>query len=205
MAKQDYIPASHDQWDTWLQTFTDNLSATGTALGIPVADTDDLKTEISTHRDIYTSWKNKKNEAQGESDKFKESRKSTESKVRAMANRFKVSPLYTTAQGELMGIEGPEETPLDPAIAKPKGNATAENDGVTIRFSKPREISAVRITCKRGNENSFSHVADDTNSPYFDARPNLADGAENREYKLQFLKDSQVFGQPSDVIKIAVG
>lgn len=115
-----------------------------------------------------------------------------------------LTTLYTPAIGEDLGIIGDEST-FDPTIAKPVLKVIFTANHVRISFDHPVEVAGVRIYSQRPGEADFSFLADDTNSPYDDNRPNQGAGqAETRKYKAFFIIDSQVLGLVSDVVSISV-
>lgn len=204
MAKQDYIPKEIDQIDTFFETWEDNIAALLVSLGLAATHADSVKTRVTDTRTKFTAWKDIKTQAQSKADAFYSSLNNTLEKFRPYNQNLKTTPGYTTTLGETVGIEGPEETPFDETTAKPKGKAIYEGGQVTIKFNKPKQVASVEIKCKRGNETSFTFVADDTNSPYNDNRANLdITKPENREYLLQFKnKAGSLIGLPSDTVKV---
>lgn len=206
MAKQDYIPKGIDDIDTFFETWKTNIPTVIATLGLPPTHADAVLLRVADTRAKFTAWKDIKTQAQSKADDFYTSLKSTLTGFRPYNQNLKTTSGYTTALGETIGIEGPEETPFDETTAKPKGKAIYEGGQVTVSFNKPKQVASVEIKSKRGNETSFTYLADDTNSPYNDARTNLdASKPESREYILQFRsKAGSLIGQPSDTVKITV-
>ncbi|HLG34181.1 MAG TPA: hypothetical protein VI757_04815 [Bacteroidia bacterium] len=203
MAKQDYLPDEIDDLDTWYQTWQNNIAAVLAALGLPLTHADAVKVKVTKERDSFQKWKDKKAEAVSFSDIFKADRKATEAVVRPYSKNLKTTTGYTPAIGDTIGIEGLEES-VDPATAKPviKGSYTG-GEGV-LKFKNHKAARSVRFTSKRGSETAFTYLADDTNSPYPDARANIDPAKpETREYIGQYVNvDGDLIGFPSDKITI---
>jgi len=119
-------------------------------------------------------------------------------RVRALVQRLKAHPSYTTAIGEDLGIEPPSVSPPD----RPTLRARAEtNFRVRLTFTMSR-MPMLEIQSRRGNETEFTTIAFDTSSPYIDGREPLEAGKpEVREYRARFIdRNDQPIGDWSDVV-----
>jgi hypothetical protein len=126
------------------------------------------------------------------------SRKNTELRARALARRIKAHPAYTVALGDLLGIEGPEDT-TNLATSKPTLTAVAKGGGVVeIAFTKSKS-DGVNIYSTRAGDAAPVFLARDTSSPYVDNRPLVVAGKpEVREYRAVYILEDQEIGQFSD-------
>ena len=203
MAKQDFIPDRDGDFLTWHDNFKTQVAALATKYSITVAEVTDLNSDNSALHTDRGDADTKSAASQAATTRWRGTRRSKTSKVRALGRRLKSSSVYDRADGELMGIEGPEDT-TDLSNAKPTLRATAVTPGsVTIAFNK--SISdGVRIQSKRGAETAFSFLAIDTESPYVDTRPNLAAGPETRQYQAQYIQRDDPTGLLSDGLTVTV-
>jgi hypothetical protein len=205
MAKEDYLPTGIEEIDSWFGVWQTNIASVLTALSLPATHADTVKAKIVVARTAFTDWKNEKALAKSKSSDYKAKLKLAVEALRPYSQNLKTTPGYAVAIGDTIGIEGPESN-FNPATAKPEGKAFYEGGEVTVLFTKPRQVKAAYITCKRGSETTFTYLATDTNSPYDDHRLNLdITKPENREYIIQYVdENNQLFGQPSDTIKVTV-
>jgi hypothetical protein len=110
---------------------------------------------------------------------------------------------HTTALGESLGIEGPEDT-TDLSNAQPTLEGRSQGGGlVEISFNKSTS-EGVNLCSQREGEALFSFLARDTASPYLDNRPLLvADKPEVRQYRAKYVVGDQEVGNYSDEMVVS--
>ena len=203
MAKQDYMPRQDTQLLAWHDNFKTQVAAVAATIGLVAADTAAINTDNSELHTKHTALVTAKAAQQAATAAKETSFRNVTDRTRALANRIKTHPAYTTAIGEQLGIVGPEDT-TDLNTAKPTLRMTAASPGnVRIEFNKGLS-DGVRILSKRGSETAFSFLAIDTESPYIDTRPNLAPGPETRQYQVQYILSDEPIGNFSDVLPVTV-
>jgi len=111
-------------------------------------------------------------------------------------------PAYTVALGNLLVIEGAEDT-TDLTTSKPTLSGADQTDGV-VQLDFDKSVSdGVNIYAKRGDEPDFTFLARDTASPYIDNRPLLvATKPELREYKCVYVLNDEEIGLFSDDVVV---
>ena len=194
MPKQDPIPRPDPQFLIWHDQFKTFVTANIATFGLVAGDATQINTDnadIHTKVTAVTTTGNIASQAVADKNT---SRANGEKHARALAQRIKAHPAYTTALGELGGIEGPQDT-TNLATATPTLKGVAKPGGVAeLTFSK--SISdGVDIYSKRGTETVMTFLARDTSSPYVDNRPLLAAGQpELREYKCIYIQNDAQIG-----------
>ena len=201
MARQDFIPDKDGDFLAWHDNFKTQATALATKYGITTAQVTALNND---NTDLHTDFADadaKKAASQAANAKKRSTKRTKTGNARALARQIKASSLFDHADGQLLRIEGPEDS-TDLTTAKPTLRATAVTPGsVTISFNK--SISdGVRIMSKRGSETAFSFLAIDTESPYVDTRPNLSAGPETRQYQAQYLTGDEPIGNLSDGLTV---
>lgn len=115
---------------------------------------------------------------------------------------LRVQSNYTSATGELLGIEKPKTADaLD--TAKPKLKLIALiNSVIRINWTKGK-AQAVLVESKRGAEENFTEIGRDQYSPFIDARPPLEPGKpELRFYRLTYLDHDKPVGTTSAIYSV---
>ncbi len=203
MARQDYIPASDPEFQTWFQNYKAQVAALAATFNLTAGEVTAVETDFTSFQTKLNTLNTRKAEQQAAAADKTTTRGAVVGRARALANRFKAHPNFTPALGQQLDILGPEDT-TDLTTAKPTLKATAINVGaVTIGFNKSVS-SGVRILSKRGTEIGFSFLAIDTASPYVDTRANLAAGPELRQYQAQYLVSDDPIGLVSDTLNVTV-
>ena len=202
MAKSDYIPTGDSDYLLWHDKFKTGVTANIMTFGLAAGDATAVNAD---NTDIHTKVTNVETTAavakQAVADK-NTSRKNTELRARALARRIKAHPAYTVALGDLLGVEGPEDT-TNLATSKPTLAAAAKSGGVVeITFTKSKS-DGVNIYCLRSGDVASTFLARDTASPYVDNRPLLVPGKpEVREYRAIYVLGDAEIGNFSDEIVI---
>lgn len=119
---------------------------------------------------------------------------------------IKEAPLYTTVIGEDLGIIGVPVTNGQPSPVFTLEVSGGEScDCVEVGFQKFTH-QGVAIDSRRGGEEGFSFLANDTSRPFLDVRPLLVPGVpEVREYRLRFWDRGVANGEWSETADVTVG
>jgi hypothetical protein len=122
----------------------------------------------------------------------------------AIANAIKVHLHYTVADGEALGLEGPEIVKPNLNVARPVLKAAKSGERVTIKWGKQKlPVDALEIHVKRGAA-AYTFLATDTNTPTFiDTFPQPAI-AEEWTYKAIYIKGDARVGLWSEEVAIMV-
>ena len=170
MAKQDYIPKTDGEFLAFHDNFNTQVAVVGATLGLSAGEITAVATRNTEMHTKATAANTAKANSQAKTSEKQLSFRTGTTETRALGNRFKAHPSYTTALGEQLGIIGPEDT-TDLTNAKPTLKPTAIVTGsVTLGFNKSIS-SGVRLESKRGAETEFTFLAIDTESPYVDTQP----------------------------------
>ncbi len=203
MAKQDYLPVRDNDFLAWFQNFKTQLTTLGAGLGVTAGEQTIVDADLTQFDAKLTAAVAKSADAQAATEDKKLTKTAVHSRLRPLVRRIKGHASYTAAQGEQLGIVGPEDT-TDLNNAQPTLKATSVLAGaVTIGFNKSIS-SGVKIFTKRGAEPGFTFLATDTASPYVDNRANLAAGPETRQYQAQYLDGDDPVGLVSDTLSVTV-
>lgn len=121
----------------------------------------------------------------------------------SLVNRVKSHAAYTTADGNDLGIEGPDQPLPDAQTTKPVIKAVRVSGGnVEVQWKK-LNFTGVKIQVDRGS-GVWADLAVDTEPHYVDTFT-LAPGATALwKYRAIYLNGDAPFGQWSDVASIAV-
>jgi len=201
MAKQDFLPDGDPQF----QGHHDNLNVQLPSVAPKYNVTAPQQTEVSTDNvKVHTDFgdaASKRAASQAATTKKRATRRSVEGHVRALARQIKAHPAYDPADGQLLGIVGPEDT-TDLTNAKPTLVLRNVTPGI-IELGFNKSVSdGVRIETRRAGETNWTFLAIDTESPYVDNRANLAAGPETREYRAQYLEGDDPIGLLSDILSV---
>ncbi len=124
--------------------------------------------------------------------------------VRDSVNSVKKADDYTPAIGRSLKILSTEVGDKDWDDMKPNPKIKSLANMVQISYTRGKS-EGVRVYARRHNEVDFKYLAQNTASPFKDARPNLAGvSSERREYKFVYVKNNAVVGQFSDIVSANV-
>ena len=197
MAKLDAVPKTQGGYLQWHDNLKKNVTVTTTGctaddVTMLAADNADLhaKMEAATKAD------NADKAAHAE---LTQSIGTSTANARALAQRIKKSTGYTTAIGDQLQIEGPENS-VDMTQQAPLLDTTAKSGGVVeVGFNK-MSAEGVHIYSQRDGDTGFAYLSSETHSPYVDNRPLAEAGKpETRKYKAVFFLGKSEIGMESDV------
>lgn len=199
----DYMPHRDGDLAKWEENFNTKLTTYAATVGVLPAEVTEVSDVIHAHATSFSEMVSAKDTAKSKVAGNNAKKKSMRDLVRPLVQRIKNHPGYTDAIGKDLGIIGPVST-VDLMGSKPTLRATAAASGVTIEFNKS-EFDGVKIYSRRGAETDFTFLANDTNPPYLDTRPNLNSAdAELREYYAVYILNDEPIGKDSDVVKVTV-
>ena len=205
MAKTDFIPKRDGDFDSFEENFLDKYPVIATALGINAAEQTDTINIITDHRTAYTTMVSKKAEKIAAVQYNTDKKKTAITEIRRAAKNLKSRPDYTEAQGDELGIYGPESPDIDTVNIKPILEGSTVGETAVVNFEL-NGTDGLQLRSRRGSETEFTFLATDTHPPYDDTRPNLDPALpEKREYIGYYILDDEIIGQPSDVLTITVG
>ncbi|HEY5297079.1 MAG TPA: hypothetical protein VIK59_04075 [Verrucomicrobiae bacterium] len=198
MAKRDAVPKTQDGYLKW----HDTLKA-GVSLTTPGASATDLAMLTADNADLHakmTAATTADNASKAAHTALNASIANSQKNARALAQRIKKSTAYTQPLGNMLGIEGPQDS-VDMTLQKPTLDATPGLGGVVeIGFNK-MDAEGVHIYGMRDGDAGFTLLASETHSPYVDNRPLLTAGKpEVRQYKATFFLGKSEIGLASDVV-----
>ena len=207
MAQQDFVPGPDGDFLAWDDNFIARLLELAAKYNIAPAQITTANAENAAAHADNTDATQKKAAAKAANSKWRGTRKNVVGKRRGTARQIKAHTDYVTTDGELLGVEGPEDT-TDLSTSAPiltvkiitmaDGTLAAE-----VGFNK--SISdGVKIFSKRGNETLSTPLATDGFSPYIDNRPNLGPGPETRQYQAVYVLVDDPIGNMSQVVSIIV-
>ena len=202
MAKSDYLPPKDSEYLLWHDKFKTGVTANIATFGLVAGDATAVNADnTDIHAKIASVETTAAVAKQAVADK-NTSRRATELRARALAQRIKAHPAYTVALGNLLGIEGPEDS-TDLSTAKPTLKGSAKGGGsVEITFNKSKS-EGVNIYCLRPGDAASIFLARDTASPYVDNRPLLVAGKpEVREYRAIYVLGDAEIGDFSNELVI---
>jgi len=85
--------------------------------------------------------------------------------------------------------------------SKPRLFIQKDDKGVIIKLEK-NASSSVKLFSKRGSEDSFTLLAEVSDSQYLDTRENVFNAPELREYMAYHVKNNTQLGPTSDIVLI---
>ena len=203
MAK-DWFPERKAERNAWYQNFKAQVTAIATALKLDataaLAAIADYLTKDAAHDTARTV-------ADAASQAAQTAARPAEDAVRAFVKQLKASPAATAAQQELLRCfsEGDADaTTTRVAAQRPVLELGSEGGHIVVKFKKLGH-QGVLIYARRGAETEFTLLGLDTQTPYYDNRPNLTPGqAEDRHYRAYFAERDAAVGEVSDVATLAV-
>ena len=203
MAKKNYVPQKKQLFRPWHNRYKAGLHTVATKYGITAAQLAKVdQNDIDVNTD-FDDADTKDRASKAANSKTRQTQSRADKDVRSIAQQIKNHPSYSEQDGILLDIIGADST-LDPATVKPVLTLSIVGGrDVQIDFVK-QGFTGVKISSKRGNESAFTFLTIDTESPYVDNRPNLAPGAETRQYQGIYMDADHEVGLLSDVTSIAV-
>ncbi len=202
MKKRNYIPQTQLGYLAWQDALLTPAAHMAATLGLVTADITDLNTRNADLHDKYTQLQTAQNNAKAATNAYNAAEAASRNADRVLVQRMKLSPNYTEAIGQELGIIGAQDT-TDLSTGKPTLTATALPGGdAEVQFNK--SISqGVDVYAKRDGDADFVFLARDTQSPYLDNRPLLQAGKpELRRYKAIYVQADSQIGLFSDEIVV---
>jgi hypothetical protein len=204
MSKSSYIPNADGDFLIWHNHFTSHLVEQQAVLGLSNEEVALVAADNQKLNATFTAAAHAAAVSKQATSEKTLSKNGAETNSRAIARRIKAGANYSKSMGELLRIEGAEDT-TDMSAMKP--NLTAADSGggkIQLAFTKYK-TNGVNIYSKREGEDEFSFLARSTVSPYVDTRPGAAPGkAEVRKYKAVYVLGDDEVGQFSDQINVAL-
>ena len=202
MAKSDYIPAKDNDLLVWHDNYLSGATDHAPALGVTPADITAITTDNEDLHAAITALTAAAAAAKNATATKNAIVKAAVGRVRVKVRAMKGAPSYDPALGQLLGIEGPEDT-TDLSASKPTLAGSAKGGGsVEITFNKSKS-DGVNIYALRSGDVAPTFLARDTTSPYVDNRPLLVAGKpEVREYRAIYVLGDAEIGNFSDEIVI---
>jgi hypothetical protein len=199
----DYMPKRDGDLENWEENFKAKLGIHGSTVGLTPAEITISQGKIDSHLVSYSEMLSIKKTARAKVASNNKNKLEMRGNVRPLVQRIKNHPNYTEEIGKDLGIIAAEKS-TDYNNVKPKLKLSKGANGVTISYRK-KTFHGIKIYSKRGNEAEFSFLADDSISPYIDARPNLDSAkAELREYYAIYIFNDDKIGVESEIYKITV-
>jgi hypothetical protein len=125
-------------------------------------------------------------------------------RLRSLARQIKANPLYTTADGELLGIIGPDETALSPDDTAPELRLRSlANYAVEVDFRK-LGTDALRVEIRHFSGQWILAAILTTSPGVFNVVPASGGGAELLEVRAVFLIKNQPFGNYSPTYNVTL-
>ena len=123
--------------------------------------------------------------------------------VSTLGARIKNHADYAVADGDDLGLEGPDQPADDPATTKPALNVKRGSGG-SVELGWPKHgFNATRLEVDRGT-GVFGNLTTSTSAHYTDPVTLAPGTAAIWKYRAIYLKGDHVFGQWSDGVSIAV-
>jgi hypothetical protein len=199
---RDYIPTPDTDFSFWSDNMLGKLGPYKATFGITDAEYDELKNQREA---FVLSVKNvdaAKTTLQSSVQVKNSTRDPFETAIRKLVARMKLHNDYTQAIGEDLGVVLPAAASKGSPTAKPMFTATVLANGVRLDWHKG-ENSGVIIQSKRGDETTFTHLGNDTRSPYDDERVNINIAKpETRIYRMRYVVNDVEIGVWSDEVKV---
>ncbi len=203
----EFIPRSDAQLVLWLSNYAERLSSMGKSLGLSDAEIktqqqhcDAIVESIRSSSQRYKDWR-------GAVKAIRMSKQGSLPAIRGCIARIKVSPEWTPATGQAMGVIGRPSAPLTPAVldeAKPVLHARLSAGLVQLRFTR-RPFEGLNIYTRKKGEGSWRFLNRATASPFIDTNPLATDShAEVREYQAFGVRKDKEVGRASDVVVISL-
>ena len=130
-----------------------------------------------------------------------------EPRFRALCQIIKNSPAYTTAVGEALGIEAPQESGPDFSTLQPEIDVQINGNQVKIDWSwggNGNYLDMIRLEVDRGDGKGFVFLANDTTPGYTDTTSFPAAPAK-WTYRAIYMVADAMIGQWSKPVSVTVG
>lgn len=202
MTKSSFIPHADHDFSIWLDQFISKLSPELGLTEIDLATLQKAKDDFQSKSAYASETAAMAKQATANKN---DSRRATETLVRAEVRRIKARSDYTQGKGAHLGIIGPDHR-LDLSTYSPDLIGTDQTGGfVSLSFTKNKS-NGINIYCQRENDTDWILIGRATVSPYIDSRTLLQTGKpELRRYTaIYILKDMEV-GHYSDEIVVTCG
>lgn len=202
MKKKPYAPQTQLGYIAWQDALITPATHLAGPLGLTTADITALNTRNADLHGKYTDLLTAQNNAKSATNAYNAAETASRNADRVLVQRMKLSPNYTDAIGNMLGVIGAEDT-TDLTSAKPTLTATAQPGGAAeVQFNK--SISqGVDVYARRDGDADFVFLARDTQSPYLDNRPLLVAGKpELRRYKAIYIQADAPVGSYSDELVV---
>lgn len=197
MAKKPFIPTKKDAYLLWHDNLKEALTATtpgATAADVTMvaADNADLHAKMDAATKADNAGKAAHKDLNGSKGK-------SQANARALAQRIKKSTGYTPSLGDIMQLEGVEDS-VDMTQQAPVLNPNVKANGVVeVAFNK-MSAEGVHIYSQRDGDAGLGYLSSETHSPYVDNRPLAVAGKpETRKYQAVFFLGKSEIGLQSDV------
>ncbi|MBL9114584.1 MAG: hypothetical protein JNJ83_06215 [Verrucomicrobiaceae bacterium] len=229
MPKTDYLKRRDEEFSAQLTLFKNAIGDYVTTFGLTTGPTGQVTIQANDaayfayvlalqdlfgqNGQLWTAWKNSVREGTGSSTPPEEPTLPTavtpvpvgiEKRFRELVKIIKANPAYTTAIGELLGIEGAAHTGPDFSTFKPIFTLEISGGQVLVRWSwqgQSAYLDMIEICVDRGQ--GYQFLATDTTPGYTDTTPFPATAA-LWKYKAIFRVGDQRVGQWSDEVSITV-
>ena len=186
----------------WHDQFKTAVLANATTFGLVAGDTTPITTDNTDYHAKVTAQTAAANTSKQATADLTTSRATAEKHARALVKRIKAHRAYTVGLGNLLGIEGPQDTTDLTTMAPELYGEDKRGGTVEIDFNLAGS-DGVNIYSRRDGDTDFKFLARDTVPPYVDNRPMLVAGKpELRENKAVFVVADKEVSQFSDEITV---
>lgn len=197
MPDQDYLPRADIEFLLWHDRLLEAMKTYGSTVGIAPAEQARVQAAnqaFHAHLDAVDETATKAKMAVSEKDAF---RQKLEAECRALANRVKAHPEYSTVIGTGFGIVS-RRAELDRVALQPTLELVAlPGHAVRIAYVKAG-TDGINVYGRYPGEEAWTLLGRSTRSPFLDRRaPRQAGVREDREYRAFHMLDDEQIGQPS--------
>ena len=201
MAHDDYLPKTDAALMAWHDNFKDELAGEiGTRLGVTAATNAALAARNTRLHELLTAKNDAERAYRASVTAWTSEVGGAEDEVRPLVQRLKTSPEYTTSDGEDLEIIGSE---IDKNLSNKAPVLKAKTDASGVELSYTKGVSdGINLYCRRATETEFSFTKRLTKPKGRDDRPNLAPGAEKREYYAVYVQGDNEVGLKSPIVTV---
>jgi len=202
MPDQDYLPRADLEFLTWHDRLLEAVQVYGAALGLSAAEQTHVKAAnqaFHAHLDAVDDATTRARVAVSEKDAF---RQKLEVECRALANRVKAHPDYSTAIGTGFGIVS-RRAALDPVSLQPVLTLLGlPGHAVRVSYAK-NGTNGIHLYSRLVGETEWALLGRSTRSPLVDRRALRQPGLrEDREYRAFYMIGDEQVGQASAIATI---